>query len=88
MPSSLILRPTAVADLAFVLAAERHIDNAPYIGQWTQARHEAAISSGDEAHFVAVTTTDDQPVGYLILAEISSPHRMVALRRIVVTCKQ
>ncbi len=51
MPSTLILRPTAVADLAFVLAAEQHMDNAPYIGQWTQERHEAAISAEDEGPF-------------------------------------
>ncbi len=88
MSSTLILQPTTVADLAFVLAAEQHGDNSPYIGQWTQAGHEAAISSEDEAHFVAVTTTDGQPVGYVILTEINSPHRRVALRRIVVTRKQ
>lgn len=103
------IRPTVLADLEFVRAAEQHPDNAPYIGQWTQARHERAmakpskgiakpskgiappsqdITSQDEAHFIATLQSQPaQPVGYLILAGLSEPHRAVSLRRIVVVEK-
>ena len=79
------LRPTALADLDFVLAAERQPDNALYVGQWSRERHEEAIASEDEAHFVV--SCNGRRVGYVILAGLSGPHRAVCLRRIVVVKK-
>jgi RimJ/RimL family protein N-acetyltransferase len=83
------LRPTTLADLPFVLAAEQHPDNAPYVTQWTQLRHEGAIASPDEAHYVIEATVIEaaQPVGYLILAGLENPHRALEIRRIVIVQK-
>jgi len=52
MMSVIHVRRTVTADLEFVLTAERHPDNAPYVGQWHQERHARAIASADEAHFI------------------------------------
>ncbi len=79
------LQPTVLADLDFVLAAERHPDNALYVGQWSRERHEGAIASEDEAHFRV--SCGGNPVGYVILAGLSDPHRAASLRRIVVVKK-
>lgn len=79
------LRPTLPADLTWVLAAEQHFENAPYVGQWSQARHEEAITTTDEAHLVAEQT--GQPVGYVIVTGLENPHLTVNLQRIVVVKK-
>ncbi len=86
LDDKIALRPTVSTDLDFVLAAERHPDNALYVGQWSKARHEGAIASEDEAHFIM--SCDGNPVGYVILAGLSDSHRAVSLRRIVVVKKR
>lgn len=86
---SLLLEPTRPRDLAFVLAAERHPENAPFVGAWSQQRHLAAIESPDEAHFVLIPNRLDVagPVGYTILQDLTSPHGALQIRRLVVTEK-
>ncbi|MFK8184355.1 MAG: GNAT family N-acetyltransferase [Phormidesmis sp.] len=83
--SSLTLRPTTLTDLSFVIEAERHPENASYIGQWNEARHAAAISSQDEAHFIL--EVESQLGGYLILTGLRDPHFAIHLQRIVVLDK-
>lgn len=94
------LRPTQLADIPFILAAESHIDNASYVTQCSKAWHEMAIASADYAHFVVERTADSDrtannqtnshqtdtatALGYTILAGIQSPHRSLEIRRIVV----
>ncbi|MGB3669631.1 MAG: GNAT family protein [Phormidesmis sp.] len=87
---SVHLRPTQLTDLDFVLTAERHPDNAPYINQWTIEQHQRAIASPDEGHFIAeiAKTTDSKlpaisPIGYTILTGLQDPHQTLLLRRIV-----
>jgi len=79
------LRPTQLADLPFVLAAESHADNAPYVTQCDRSWHEQAIASADYAHFVV--KLDQRTIGYTILAGVTSPHRSLEIRRIVVVEK-
>ncbi|MEL6556312.1 MAG: GNAT family protein [Cyanobacteria bacterium J06621_11] len=75
------IRPTQLSDLSFVLDAERHADNAPYINQWSIAQHERAITSSDEGHFIAEKA--GTLMGYLIVAGLQDPHQALLLRRIV-----
>lgn len=96
------VRSTTVKDLSFVISAERHADNAPYIGQWSQAKHEAAIASKDVAHFILERGSDPNvnanpkgshepdahPIGYLILTGLIDPHLAIHMKRIVVTEKR
>lgn len=79
------LRPTQLADLPFVLAAESHADNAPFVTQCSQAWHERAIASADYAHFVVAL--DQRMIGYVILAGITNPHLSLAILRIVIVEK-
>ena len=78
------IRATQPIDLPFVLAAENHADNAPYITQCPKSWHEMAIASADCAHCVIES---QQLAGYLILTGIQNPHDSLEIRRIVVTQK-
>ncbi len=85
---SVHLRPTTIADLDFVLSAESHPDNAPYIRQWTIEQHKGVIASPNDGHFIAETVTDpsacsSSPIGYMILMGLQDPHQTILLKRIV-----
>ncbi len=86
------LRPTTLADLDFVIAAERHPDNEPYIGQWPKVRHEAAIVCDNEAHFIVEQALSPQAsapksIGYVICRGVHNEHSALLLQRIVITQK-
>jgi diamine N-acetyltransferase len=81
------LRPTQLADLPFVIAAERHANNLAYVGQWSFDRHQAAIDSADEAHWIIQHADTDKPVGYAIMLGLTDEHRNLHLKRIVVAEK-
>jgi len=76
------LRPTRLRDMEFVLEAEQHPDNAPYVEQWSQSQHEAAIVSENDAHFMVEAM--GRPIGYVILSGLQNPHKTILLRRIVI----
>ena len=81
----ILLRPTQLAELPFILTVERHPENSPYIGQWSQQQHRTALSDADTAHLLAICR--ERPVGYTILTGLESPHRAINLQRIVVAKK-
>ncbi len=89
------LRSTRSADLKFVLAAERHSDNAPYVNQWSQKQHEDAIVCKNNAHLIVEKTNaaassenhSIQPIGYVILVGLENPHLSLLLKRIVILPK-
>lgn len=68
-----------------MLAAEQHLENAPYVGQWSRARHEGAIADQDEAHLLVEQANG--PVGYVLLTGLENPHLTLNLQRIVVVEK-
>lgn len=70
--SDLSLRPTTDLDLDFVIAAERHPDNCPFVGQWTRQRHASACSDPDHRHYILQT---EQTSNWLQAAQqVSQPH--------------
>jgi diamine N-acetyltransferase len=81
------LRRTSEADLDFVLDTEQATDNRSFINPWTRAQHVQALSNDDLAHFIVETVTDQQLVGYVILAGLAQGHQSIEFRRIVVTAK-
>lgn len=83
--NEIVLQPTQLPELPFILTAEQHPENMPYIGQWSQAQHQAALADADAAHLIA--THNRRPVGYVILTGLENPHQAISLRRIVVTEK-
>ena len=78
------LRPTAAADLDFVLAAERHPDNAPYVGQWPREQHQEAIANPLREHWVIETPTDGSRIGFLIAYNLVGAGFGVYIKRVVV----
>lgn len=81
------LRPTTPADLDFVLAAEQHPDNRPFILPWSRERHITALGDSDMAHRIVERATDGKPIGFFMLAGRSNLHRSIEFRRAVVTAK-
>ena len=81
------LRPTRPDELDWVMAAEGHPENRPFVTRWTRALHEKALTHPDLAHLVIESRTDGRAAGYVILAGLASPRDAVELRRIVVTEK-
>lgn len=92
---TICFRPTQVADLPFVISAEQHADNAPYVNQWSQQRHESAIVAPDFGHFIVEFTgnnaisVDTSPVavGYLIVSGLQDQNEVLLLNRIVIVQK-
>ena len=78
------LRPTTEDDLEFVTVAEK--DNDPFVAQWTQEQHRAALTDSDIAHLIILTAVEQQ-VGYLILAGLEDTNPSIELKRIVITDK-
>jgi diamine N-acetyltransferase len=81
------VRPTRLDDLDFVLAAEQHADNRPYIFNWTPQQHESALTDPTIAHLLIERTSDRTPVGYALVGDLNSPHQSIQLWRFVVTNK-
>ena len=81
------LRPTIPADLDFVLATEADAANSPYVGQWTRQEHATSLNDPDIRHYIIEHCDDHRPVGYLILAGLSGPHKNIEFRRIVLAEK-
>jgi diamine N-acetyltransferase len=84
-PRGVMLRPTAISELDFVLALERHPDNVPFIGQWSRDEHAAVIGAADREHWII--EADTRPAGYLIAYDLVSQGFGVYVKRIVVESK-
>lgn len=76
------LVPTTEADLNFVIAAEQAPGTVEFIIPWERERHRAALTDPDIAHLTV--WLEQRRVGFVLLAGLSSPHRNIEFRRIVV----
>lgn len=77
-----ILRPTMLSDLDFVVSVEQDAANAPFITAWERTQHEGAIRFPDSRHFI-IEDAEGAALGFVILQGCRSPHRSVELKRIV-----
>ena len=80
-----ILRPTMLSDLDFVVSVEQDAANAPFITAWERTQHEGAIRFPDSRHFIV--ELDGQRAGFVILQGCRNPHGSVELKRIVLQTK-
>lgn len=85
--SSVYLRPTAAADLDFVLAAEQAPENALFVWQWSRDRHLQACQDPNERHWVVLDPATQQRVGYTILVDIQDTNQSLLIKRIVIAPK-
>jgi RimJ/RimL family protein N-acetyltransferase len=78
------LRPTAPADLDFVLALERQPENAGLVGQWTRDEHAAAIERADREHWIVERIGGGERVGFILAFDLSERGLGAYVKRIVV----
>lgn len=78
------LRPSCPEDLDFVLFLERHPDNRPFILQWSEQDHLAAMTAEDREHWIVESDSDGSPLGYIIVYNLVAKNLGVYLKRIVI----
>ncbi|MGH7822331.1 MAG: GNAT family N-acetyltransferase [Candidatus Binatia bacterium] len=71
-----------------MLRAEGDLRNRPFIVAWSREHHASALADPDIGHLIIERAEDAEPVGFVLLAGLASPHRTIELRRIVVTSKR
>ncbi|SFJ84768.1 GNAT family N-acetyltransferase [Thermoflavimicrobium dichotomicum] len=84
---NLKFRCTNELDVSFLLEAENHPENAPFIQRWEQEKHIEAIHDPDIKHLIIESQITANRVGFVILAGLSNPHQSIEFRRIVITEK-
>jgi len=78
------LRPTRPQDLDYVLFLERRPDNRPFILQWSEQDHLAAMAAEDREHWIVEKISGNSPLGYIIVYNLVAKDLGVYLKRIVI----
>lgn len=79
----MLLRPTAEADLDSVVALEASPDTSRWLAETGRGWHTRVLSDPDQEHLVA-TVGSGVVVGFVVLAGVHDPSRVVELRRMVI----
>jgi RimJ/RimL family protein N-acetyltransferase len=85
--TSLRLRRTTPEDLDFVLRAEQHEENRPFVIAWPRTQHHETLANTDLMHLICETVENARAVGYIILAGLQNANQAVEFRRLVITDK-
>lgn len=80
-------RDSSEGDLDFVIEAEGHPENNPFVTQWEPGRHREALKNDDMRHLIIEEIEENRPIGYLIIAGLKNPNSSLELMRIVITEK-
>lgn len=83
----LAFRATTEGDLDYVLKMERAAENAAFIRQWSLEQHQSAIVDENMAHLIVQRTSDDKPIGYIILVDLKNADQSIGFKRIVIEKK-
>ncbi len=75
-----VVRPATKNDIAWMVAQEQRPDFASLIHRWTPEEHERNLVDGDKLYLI-VTDESNQPVGFVILAGLTSTGRSIELVR-------
>lgn len=86
-PAGVVLRRAAPADLDFVLALERHPENAPFIGQWPRERHLAELARADREYWIVERPGAPAPLGFAIVYDLRAQGYGVYVKRIALAEK-
>ena len=81
------LRLTTQADLDFVLRSETADDNRAFVGQWSRQKHLVALADPNISHLIIEAIADSQPVGYIIVTELTDQNLSLNLKRLVIVQK-
>jgi len=82
MTNERLLRPATETDLAALIALERGAEAQLYVGQWSEERHRAVMTSGDALYLVAEDS--EGLAAFAILRGLSEAGRAIELKRLVV----
>jgi len=74
-------------DLDFIVSCEGAEETAQFIIPWTRACHLTAMSDPDGMYLVIRAQNSDLKLGFVLLFGLTSIHRSIELRRIVVSQK-
>lgn len=77
-------RPTAEADLEFVVRIEAEAADEGFVATWTKSKHAEAVADSNLLHLIVDSTKTRKAVGFLILAGIDSHDRSIEFMRIVI----
>jgi diamine N-acetyltransferase len=77
-------RRTTEEDLDFVEEIEGNAASDRFVESWSREQHVEALSDPDQRHFVVESGDEPEPVGFILLAGVDSPHRNIEFRRIVI----
>jgi diamine N-acetyltransferase len=80
---AMLLRPAEPADIPRIVALERTPAALNFVGQWSEDRHRATLSSDDARYFVSKTAKGDLEA-YVILRGLAEENRSIELKRVVV----
>ncbi len=78
------LRITQDIDLDFVINAENKLENAQYIGNWSNKQHSDSLSNPDILHLIVENHTANKPIGYIIMAGLNNPNHSIEFKRFVI----
>ena len=80
-------RPTKKDDLEYVVKMERATENALFIRQWSIQQHQSAISNNNMSHLIVENSSNNKPIGYIILIGLENPDQSIEFKRIVIEQK-
>ncbi|MBM7613785.1 GNAT family N-acetyltransferase [Alkaliphilus hydrothermalis] len=83
--SQIRIRNTKEEDLDFVVTSERDPANAAYVDQWGIDKHSKSLTDKDILHLIIEDRTNNNKVGYMIVAGLQNPHHSIELKRLVIT---
>ena len=78
-----MLRPAVTNDIPAILALEQTPFAREFVGQWSEARHRAAMEADDVRYLVSETASGALQA-YVILRGLCEDNRAIELKRIVV----
>ena len=77
-------RQTTEADLDYVMKRERSDENAPFIRHWSIQQPQPAILDDSVAHLIFENSSNNKPIGYIILVGLENPDKSIEFKRIVI----
>ena len=79
----MLLRPATPSDIPSIVALECASVAREFVGQWSEGRHLATLTSGDARYYVSETESGEIQA-YAILRGLLEDSRSIELKRIVV----
>ena len=74
-------------DIYKIMSMETHNENKPYVTPYSYQRHGQVISSNDEMHASIWDKATDDLLGFVILAGLENPNKVLECRRMVINKK-